>query len=109
MDIGAPFVANSEATELMKPGEGALHDPTMLPQTAAVFRSSLGQMRTDLSSLERLAMRFGVVCTVGIDALGTTPGTTDATPNGLDPVDQGEQLSHVVTVSPGEDGVQRCH
>jgi hypothetical protein len=79
----------------------------MLSQSAAMLCASLGQIRTDSPLLEGLAMRLGVVSSVGIDALEPTTGTTDATSYRLDSINQREALSHVVTIRSGEDGVQR--
>ena len=58
MNIRTSFVADAEATELMEPREGSLHDPSMLSQTAAVFGATLGDIGADPAAPELLAMGF---------------------------------------------------
>ena len=41
MDVGAAFVPNTEATELMQPTVSAFNDPAIDAQSAAMFGVSL--------------------------------------------------------------------
>jgi len=107
VDFRATFEANSKATELMEPREGAFDHPTMFTQPTSVGRSSLGDEGMDTTDSQALAMRFGVVGAVRVEAVGTTARTANVASNGLDPIHQGDQLCHVVAIGPREGGVQR--
>jgi hypothetical protein len=43
VDVGALFIANTESTELVKPGESSFDHPPMFAQTAPMFSISFRQ------------------------------------------------------------------
>jgi hypothetical protein len=43
VDVGALFIANTESTKLVKPGESSFDHPPMFAQTAAMFSISFCQ------------------------------------------------------------------
>ncbi len=45
MDVVAPFLSNTETSELMQPSERAFHDPAIDAQAAAVLCASFGEHR----------------------------------------------------------------
>lgn len=96
MDRSGALEANTEATELVQPGERALHDPAVLAQTTAVSSPPTRDEGANTSMSEIATMGIGVVTSVGVHSIGTTARMSHSSSNGFDSVDQGEQLSHIV-------------
>lgn len=55
MNVGAAAVADTEATELVQPGEGALHHPAIDSQATAMLAASAAQDRVDASTAQPAA------------------------------------------------------
>jgi hypothetical protein len=72
VNVGALFVANTQAPELIYPGEGPFNDPPPSAQPAAVVGVALCKKRDDASVTQTMADRFGIVTTVAVQAVRTT-------------------------------------
>ena len=101
MDLGAAVVADEESLELVKPGEGALDDPSVAAKSGAVCCIASGYLRFDAACSECAAVDGVVVGAVGADAVGSAAGSADLAANRWHPVDEREQLGAVVTVPAG--------
>jgi hypothetical protein len=96
VDVGASFPADAQAAELMRPGESAFDDPASRAQTAAMWRSTLGQIRRDAAGAQLVTMRIGIVTTIALHPIRPAARVTYATGDGRDAFDQHQQLGHVV-------------
>lgn len=107
MGIGASLVAGAEPFELVKPGEGALDDPTHLAQPGAVGDATSRDQRLDAPLPQQAAVLVEVVAPVGIQAPWFAAGASSETPDRRDRVEQGQELGDVVPVSAGEGDGER--
>ncbi len=57
MNIGATFVTNPQAAELVQPTEGAFHNPARFTQPASMRRSRACQLIGDAALLQPAMMR----------------------------------------------------
>ena len=69
MDLGASFVADEQAAELVQPGEGALDDPTSATQAGAVPGLATSDLGCDPTLSELAPVLVVVVASVGRDTL----------------------------------------
>jgi hypothetical protein len=77
--------------------------PRQRPARAAAVRcSALGQLGADPASMQRLAMRLGIVSPVALGQAGLAPGTPRASAQRGNGVDKRQQLSDVLAVGTGE-------
>ncbi len=102
MDVIPPLVAETQTSELMQPGDGALHHPAHHTQAAAMRRIPTRQDRRDPFRAQLLAMRLGVVGPIPLDALGSTPRVAHLPTDGRDGVHEGHELGDVVPVGLGQ-------
>ncbi len=73
MEVGSAFVADTQAFELMKPGEGALDDPPGAAQAGAVRSATPGDDRLNAALPQQAAVLDVVVAAVGVQPLGPVP------------------------------------
>ena len=104
MDLGGSVVAGSQAPELVEPGEGALDDPAVFSQAAAVGHVPFGQERLDPKGAELPAMRLAVVGPIALELFGSPAGSSPFSPDWRDVFEKGQKLGDVVPVGPGEVG-----
>lgn len=103
MNIGAPIEADAKPPETMEPGVGALNDPTIFAQPAAVFGPTLGEHRFDASLAQCAPVPGGIVAAIGIDDTGLLKRAAANTANRCNLVNEGQQLGDVGGVRAGED------
>jgi hypothetical protein len=72
VDVGSLLVTDAEAAELIEPGESSLHNPTPLPQGAAVPRVALCQERLYAANAQPLPDRLRVIRAIADKTVGTT-------------------------------------
>lgn len=58
MDINAPFPADTEATELMQPTQGALHYPSVFSESASVTDIAVRDYGVDLHKADYPTVRI---------------------------------------------------
>jgi hypothetical protein len=61
VDIGSPLVTDTEAAELVEPGECSFHYPTPFPQAATMLRVALCQERSDATDAQTSPDRLCIV------------------------------------------------
>lgn len=81
MDLRELFIADTEAAELMQPGEGAFDDPAASAKAAAVFCASFGWDWLDLSPLEFFSMGLGVIGPVALGGIRPLAGASWFSPD----------------------------
>ena len=102
MDLGAAFVADEQAAELVQPGEGALNDPAEPAESGAVLGPAARDHRFDPSLSELPAVAVVVVAAIADELVGPLARPADDPAHGRDPVDEREQLRDVMAVAAGE-------
>lgn len=98
MDVGATFISNTKSSELMQPGERALHDPAQLSQPAIIISSASWQQRLDALHVKHHFSEVRVVRLVGDDRIGPPPRSANFAAYWRDCVDQFKQLRAVADV-----------
>ena len=106
MDVVPSFVANAEASKLMKPPVGAFNHPTINAEAAAVFRVAFGQERFDAQAPQLIAVSLGIVRAIGIHALGPATRTPNLARDRGNRFDHRQQLADIGRVGAGHRGCQ---
>jgi hypothetical protein len=70
VDVGAAFVAESEAPVLAEPGEGALDDPAFAAEVGSVLGVAFADEPSDPAGAQGLSVWLGVVAPVGEECVG---------------------------------------
>src|SRR5688500_6973219 len=104
VNLGSTLPSNSQAAEVVKPGDRALHDPTDFAEAAAMFGPSLRDEGLNATTLQRFSMTFGVVSTVPVEFVGSMARVTDLPSNGWYRIQQGQDLRCVVAIGLSEHG-----
>jgi hypothetical protein len=107
MNVSAPFVAHSQASQVMQPGEGALHHPATFAQAAAMRRTSFCQQRPDATPPECFSMGLRVISAVALHGLRTPARAASFAIDLWHRIEQRQQLSNVVSVGSGQHNAQR--
>ena len=102
MDLGAAVVADEQAFELVKPGEGALDDPAVTAEAGAVSGLTPGDLGCDPADSDEAAVLVVVVAAVGAHDFGAAAWSADQTADWWHAVDQGDQLGDIVSVAASE-------
>jgi hypothetical protein len=106
VDLQQPLIPDAQPTELVQPGERALHDPTILTQAAAMRRAALGQHGGDAAPPQGAAVRGGIVGTITTEAVRSPARASWLAPHGRDGLDQRYQLGDIMRVRPRCEGGQ---
>lgn len=101
MDIGAFFIADTQASIFVKPPDGALDVPSQESQSASVFGISSCDKRTDLAFEKFGPVGIGIVSPVSDDDIRFAAGPAAFAAYGRNGVDQGNQLGDVMPVGAG--------
>ncbi len=101
VNVGAAFVAGTQAPELMKPAQGPLHDPTSFAQAAAMLRIATGNLRGDPAGPQLHAMTVRIVRTIGVQQRRASAWAPGFAFDRRDGVDEWNQLRDVMAVGPG--------
>ena len=98
MNARSPFVPQIQATKSMQPRERALDDPACAAEATAVRAPSFRELRRDPALFELVTMRLRIVGAVALDDAGLAQRPTRTAAQRWNPVDQRQQLRHVVPV-----------
>ena len=98
VNVGAAFVADAQAPELMQPTQRAFHDPACFSQAAAMRSAAAGQLVGDSSVLQPTMMRGTAVGAIALQDLGPLARATDLAPHRGNGADQGLELAAVMHV-----------
>lgn len=101
MNIGAFFVSHAQSSELVKPRKCALDNPSRGAESTAVVDIAFGENGRDAFFTQGLAMRLGVVSTVGLNAVGALPRSPAFAANGRNSLNQRKKLGYIVSVGTG--------
>jgi VCBS repeat protein len=107
MDLRQPFVPDAQAAKLVQPGKCAFDHPSIYPEPTAVRSTALGEHRGDPTGAQALAVRFGIIATSAVEALGFTAGAAPLPSDRGNSLDEGNELGHVVRVRAGQDDRER--
>lgn len=107
MLIGVTLPADTEPSELVKPGEAALHDPTLGAQPRSVVLTAPGDQGFDAAGPELATVLVVVIAPVGEQPVGTPARAADLAGDRDDAVDQGQELGDVVAITAGQGDRQR--
>ena len=107
MNRGQSIVAYAQSPELMQPCDRALNYPPGPSQITAMRCSTLGNVVPDAGLLQCLAVGTIIVSTIGLNGLGLFQRPSALSPNGLDAIDQEQQLRDVMPVGLGQNDVDR--
>ena len=107
MHVGPPLVADQQSLEAMQPGEAALHDPAIAPQSGAVRGSTAGDLWPDAALAQLASIAVVVVATVGVEASGASPGPAHLAAHRRHGIEQGQQLGDVVAIAAGQGAGER--
>jgi hypothetical protein len=98
MDVVAPFIADGEPAILRKPGQCALHYPSVPSQLLAALYALSCYPALDGTLSQGFFALFAVVGFVGVKLLGTLPRSATGTLDGLYTVDELFENRRVVDV-----------
>lgn len=102
MNIGAPFVADSQATKLVQPTERALDHPAGFAQATAMRPAFASQSPGDAQSAQPTPMRAAAVSPITLHDLGPLPWTTGLATQRRNRQHQRLQLAAVMHVGGGD-------
>lgn len=88
MLIGVTLPADAEPSELVKPGEAALHHPTLGTQPRPVVFATAGDQGLDAASPELATVLVVVIAPVGEKPIGALARAADLAGDRHDAVDQ---------------------
>ena len=106
MDLGPAVVADKQALEVVKPGEGALDDPAHAAEPGAVLGLATSDHRRDPARANEATVGVMVVAAISDERRGATTRPADDTAHGRHALEQWDQLGDVIAVAarerPGE-------
>ena len=106
MDFRPPPVADTQPTELVKPGYRTLHYPPVDAQPAAMAGRTLCQDGLDSQGLQHSPMRPRVIGSVTLNSVWSTARPASLATHRRNSCHQRQQLGHVMTVSLGQNSGQ---
>ncbi len=96
MNVSSATEAYAKTTEVVEPRVSPFNDPTEFAQTTAIFSPAPCDHRFDAAFAQSLAMRIGVVTTIGIDELGSLKWSAARAVDRKNRVDERLQLGDIV-------------
>jgi hypothetical protein len=99
VDVGAAFVTNAQAAELVQPTQRAFDHPASFTQTTAVRGAATGQLVGDAALLQPAMVSRTAVGTIALYRNGSLPRATDFAPHGGNGRYEWLQLAAVMHVS----------
>src|SRR4029077_8482844 len=107
MNVSVAIGAKAKLPKAVEPRIGASDYPAKDAQTAAMFGVPPSDFGIDVSILQFLTMRIGVIGAVGVQLLRTLSRSADLAGNRRNLVNQRDHLCHVVDVGAGRLGGER--
>ncbi len=98
MNARSSFVTHVKSTEAVQPRQGALHDPSRAPETAAVRLTPFGELGGNAAPLQLISMRLRVVSAIALHQCRFAQRPTRPAAERRNRVGQRQQLRHVVPV-----------
>lgn len=103
MDVGAAFVADTEASELVQPGDGAFHDPSQTPRARVFVGAAAWQERLDALDVQHHLAEVRVVRPVGRHRAGTLARRADLAAHRRDRIHQRQEHRAIAHVGDGDE------
>jgi hypothetical protein len=107
MNLRPPFVADAQPAKLMQPCERPFYHPPLHSKPTAMWHTALGQYGRDPTGTQAVAVWFGVIAAIAVDALGLTTRATPLPPDRRDGFDERYELGDIVRVRAGQDHGKR--
>ncbi len=107
MEVGATFVADDEAAELVDPGEGPLHDPAAFARMGAAFDAAAGDAGLDVAAAEFASAEGVAIGLVGVELFRPFARASAPSSYRLDGVDDGRRNLAVAAVGAARDDGER--
>lgn len=98
MNIESSLVTNSQTSKVVEPGEGALHNPTVLSKLFTALNSTSGYARNDSLLSECLPISFGVVSFISVQLVRSPTRSASLSFDGRDSINHSLQQPGVVHV-----------
>lgn len=99
---GVTLPADTQPSELVQPGEAALHDPALGAEPRAVLFASASNQGLDAPSPELAAVLVVVIAPIGKQTIGASPLGEHR-----EAIDQRQELGDVIAVPAGQGDRQR--
>jgi len=97
VEVGVALPADAQTSELVQPGEAALHDPTLGAKPRAVLLAAPGDQGLDAASPKLTAVLVVVIAPIGEQPIGAGP-----LGKRREAIDQRQELGDVVAVPAGQ-------
>jgi hypothetical protein len=107
MDVGAAFVTDAQAAELVQPTQGAFHHPSGFAQSTAMRPACARQLVSDAQVRQPTVMSATPIRTISLHGCGTLTRSTSLAADGGHGQHQGLQLPAVMHVGGGQLNAQR--
>ena len=107
VNVGAAFVADAQAAELVQPTERTFHDPSGFAQATAMRRSAAGQLVSDPALLQPAMVRGTAVGAIPLHGRGSLARATDLATERWNGGHERLQLAAVMHVGRGQLDTQR--
>jgi len=101
------FIADAQATKLMKPANRALHYPAVAPQLLSTFDPTSRDPGHDPALSQQATVPLGIIGFVGVQLLRTTARSPLMLPDGHHRIDQADQLGAFMDVRRRRENRQR--
>jgi hypothetical protein len=98
MQLALAFIADTQATKLMKPADRPLHDPAVPSQPLTALDPSARDPGHDPALAQPSPVSPGIIAFVGMQLLRTPARSSALLPDRRDRIDQGHQLGALVDV-----------
>jgi hypothetical protein len=102
VNVIALLIPDSKAAELVDPRMSSLDNPAKCTQAAAMGSAPLCQNRLNPAASQLLAVGFGVVGSIPLNAIGFPSGRSGLPPDRGNVVYQGQQLCQVMRIGSGD-------
>ena len=73
MKVGVALPADAEPSELVQPGEAALHDPALATEPRTVFFAASGDQGLDAPAPKLASVLVVVIAPIGEQPIGASP------------------------------------
>jgi hypothetical protein len=104
VQTGLAFPADAESAEVVQPGKRTLDNPPRAPEPRTVLGGAPRDHRLHAAAPQFAAVLIVVVTAIGNHLAGAPARSPAFARDGTDPIDERQELRHVVAISAG----QRC-
>ena len=102
MQAGVAFPADAQPAEVVQPGERPLHHPAHAAESGAVLGTAPRDHWFDASATQLATVLVVVIAAIGDHLVGALARPAGFARDRTDPIDEREQLRHVVAIPAGQ-------